>query len=200
LNGVPDSNTYTLSDYDTIGALADAMNADAQNNVINNQWTFQALSPYTTYPVTELAVNTQGSNWTTGAFVNNTQGGLDASRGTSYFIVYDLPFWQFRLNPSTASILSPLGWVRGFENFRVRYNAGYDTIPMDLKQVCIELAVGLYLNRGQNPFLKSESALGEYSYTKFDKTGEDVLDMLTPISRNALLSYQDLNAKQFKPY
>lgn len=200
LNGIPDSHDYTLSDYNTIGALADQMTFDAQHGVINDQWTFQCLSPYTTYPVTELAVSTQGANWTTGAFVNYTQGAMDASRGTSYFVIYDLPFWQFRLNPGTGSVLSPIGWVRGFENYRVRYNAGYNTIPMDLQQVCIELAVGLYLNRGTNPFLKAESALGEYSYVKFNKTGEDVLDMLSPISRDALQSYCDLSAKQFKPY
>ena len=200
LNGIPASKAYTLTDYATIGDLANQLTSDAQNNVINNQWTFQALAPYTTYPVTEMAVNSQGANWTTGAFVNFSQGAMDASRGTSYFIVYDLPFWQFRLNPNTGSVVSPLGWIRGFENYRVRYNAGYNTIPMDLQQVCIELAVGLYLNRGTNPFLKSESALGEYSYTKFDKTGEDVLDMLSPISRDALQSYCDISAKQFKPY
>jgi len=65
----------------------------------------------------------------------------------------------------------------GVNNYRVTYNAGYETIPEDLKLVCIELVKKFYNDR-RNSGMRSET-LGEYSYTRMGATLKELgLDIL----------------------
>lgn len=56
---------------------------------------------------------------------------------------------------------------QGFNNFSVVYVAGYSTIPSNLQQAVCRLADILYVGRGRDTSIKSES-LGQYSYTLAD--------------------------------
>lgn len=47
----------------------------------------------------------------------------------------------------------------------VEYRAGYETIPDDLEQACIEVAAALYQGRKKDRTVSQES-LGDYSYTR----------------------------------
>ena len=47
----------------------------------------------------------------------------------------------------------------------VEYTAGYDTVPDDIEQACIEIAALMYRDRKRDGNIASES-LGDYSYTR----------------------------------
>ena len=53
----------------------------------------------------------------------------------------------------------------GFYPVFVQYTAGFETVPADLQQTCIEIAADLYRERKQDKTITSES-LGDYSYTQ----------------------------------
>jgi hypothetical protein len=46
----------------------------------------------------------------------------------------------------------------------VAYNGGYDTVPYDIEQVCLEAAAQMYRDRKRDRGVQSES-LGDYSYS-----------------------------------
>jgi hypothetical protein len=53
----------------------------------------------------------------------------------------------------------------GFFPVFVQYTAGFETVPADLEQACIEIAADLYRERKQDKTITSES-LGDYNYTQ----------------------------------
>ena len=66
---------------------------------------------------------------------------------------------------TTAGIIKLFGrFPRGFENVVVRYVAGYETIPADLEQICIDLVKSYYDKRKVSAALKGEK-IGDYAYT-----------------------------------
>ena len=89
---------------------------------------------------------------------------------------------------SPRSVLSP-SFAPGFKNYRVVYTAGYTTgtIPADLTQAMIEVAVGLFKMRQVNPGMAAE-AIGGPSYT--GKTEAELLErqqrILAPFRRPSL--------------
>lgn len=54
---------------------------------------------------------------------------------------------DYRIIDSKYLVAKETVWVRGDQNYKVVYNAGYDAIPLDLKQVCIEEVVRRYKHR-----------------------------------------------------
>ena len=70
---------------------------------------------------------------------------------------------SYRYNKKTGVIYRAVGWPEGEDNISVDYTAGYDTIPADLEQACIDLVSYAY-NRRKNAGVKSE-ADGAYSIT-----------------------------------
>ena len=69
----------------------------------------------------------------------------------------------------------------GFFNFSVVYVGGYSTIPADLHQAVCQLTDILYVGRGRDPSLKSES-LGQYSWTAADaaQINQIKMDLIRP--------------------
>ena len=54
---------------------------------------------------------------------------------------------DYRIIDSKYLVAKETVWARGDQNYKVIYNAGYDAIPLDLKQVCIEEVVRRYKHR-----------------------------------------------------
>lgn len=79
-----------------------------------------------------------------------------------------------RLEDEGQIYYSP-GFIIGTRNYRFTYVGGYVTIPNDLEEACIQLCVYTFNNR-KSKGMKSES-LGEYSYTREDKTGNIIEDL-----------------------
>ena len=57
----------------------------------------------------------------------------------------------------------------------VAYNGGYDTVPYDVEQVCLEIAAQMYRDRKRDRGVQSES-LGDYSYSL--GTMSEMVDMV----------------------
>ena len=43
---------------------------------------------------------------------------------------------EYAQNPDIGEIVSPVGFGRGYQNYRVVYTAGYSTIPNPIQQAC----------------------------------------------------------------
>ena len=55
-------------------------------------------------------------------------------------------------------------WPCGFQRITVVYVGGYDQIPEDVQQACINVVLGMHSTSAKDPSKKSEK-LGDYSYT-----------------------------------
>lgn len=53
----------------------------------------------------------------------------------------------------------------GAKSVLIEYRAGYEDVPADLEQACIEIAAAMYRDRKRDSGLQSES-LGDYTYTR----------------------------------
>lgn len=84
------------------------------------------------------------------------------SRGNSDVIDED----TYRYNKKIGNVFRSSGWPEGSDNISVDYTAGYETIPSDLEQACIEL-VSLTYNRRKSLGIKDESD-GAYSISYAD--------------------------------
>ena len=65
-------------------------------------------------------------------------------------------------------------FYEGPKNYKIEYNAGYETIPEDLEEACVELVTHIYNHRDGND-VQSES-IGDYSVTYKDI--RDLIDSL----------------------
>lgn len=55
------------------------------------------------------------------------------------------------------------GFVKGRRNYKITYNAGYVTIPDDLKQIALQMVVSAYNSSAKDINIKEER-IGDYSY------------------------------------
>lgn len=53
----------------------------------------------------------------------------------------------------------------GIQNIKIVYNAGYTTVPEDIKQVCITEVIRIYKNRQEVDILSKSLSDGSVSYT-----------------------------------
>ena len=67
----------------------------------------------------------------------------------------------------------------------VEYKAGYETVPDDLEQACIEVAAALYQGRRKDRTVSQES-LGDYSYTRGAAQEADA------VMANLLMDYREV--------
>ncbi|MBU1067732.1 hypothetical protein KKE60_08090 [Patescibacteria group bacterium] len=90
------------------------------------------------------------------------------TENTDYFIKED----------GTVGILvSAVGpWLSGVDNYRITYNAGYATVPEDLKLAC-KILCSIAYNKAGKELFKTEK-IGQYSYT---------LNEATPVQVNNIL-------------
>lgn len=179
-NGIETTRTIQIDGNGamlTYGNLADAINGYSADG-----WVALALGIYGTWALADL---------------RPPQGGMECRwQGASYLVqhFWNLPAYNF--NQSTGEIVAPQGFQRGYQNYRVVYQAGYATVPTPVQQACAELASAVYLQRNTNPNLQSET-LGEYSYTN---AVEKTFNSLSIASRYALSLYKNTRLAKFKPW
>lgn len=118
------------------------------------------------WPVTALST----LQWNTSSdFANPDWETLDTSD-------YDLE----RVNQNDAGLIFlASGFVKGINNYRVTYTAGYaiDSMPHDIRAAAIELVAYMFRKRKATPGMRSET-LGKYSYTAEPVTGHGIIKLL----------------------
>jgi hypothetical protein len=155
------------------------------SNAINtyggaNGWTSQPLGQFPTWPLAD---------------VRPPQGAFEARWfGTTYLMLHAWGLQSFDYRPTTGEIVSPQGFSWGYQNYRVIYQAGFETIPDAIQQATAALAVSVYNGRSVNTNLAGEN-LGSYSYTTIAEKTFHNLDL---ISRYSLNLYKDRRVAKFK--
>lgn len=81
----------------------------------------------------------------------------------------DTPIYDFKVyregGHQTGILQRNAGWTAGNMNISISYNAGYDSIPDDVKQACIETVAAFY-NRHEKDMNLSGETLGDYSWQR----------------------------------
>lgn len=187
-SGVPATSTLAFADYVTIDALAAAIDA------LGGGWSATVADDFGLWPTADLRA-VQGALPALGRAAELTIHAedlpfdLEPETGTLWV---DLPLEGG--DPSSSPRWGDLGEPDGLAlearpmGLRVVYDAGWDTVPEDVQQACVE-AVKAQLDRlGADTVLKSESG-GEYSYTLRD--AEEVAALPLAV-RSALAPYRSV--------
>jgi hypothetical protein len=140
-NAVTTPNVLTWTANETIGDLANAVNA------IGNGWVAYLSPQFESWASSDLSV------YRTTQSARNIQ----AIFSPHYFWLSDYEF-----NPQTGELVTGSGWNGGYQAYRVQYTAGYSEIPEPLVQATVELAAATWQAGKSDPNLVSES-LGQYS-------------------------------------
>lgn len=177
-NGVLNQQTITINGNGAIVTLSDL--ATAINAFSASGWKAQALGVYSNFAVSDL---------------RPPQGASECKWfGTSYLFMHTFALPQYSQRVETGEIVSPMGFARGYQNFRVVYTAGFSTVPLEVQQACAELAAAVYKSREQNAHLQSENLDG-YSYTALT---EKTFNNLSIASRYALYQYKASRVVKFR--
>lgn len=172
--GVTTTRTLTLATYATLADLQTAVNVYSADG-----WAALALGVYATFPVADF---------------KGPQNGDCRWQGAGYLKLHAYPLPSFEINPAIGEIVSPFGFQRGYNNFRVVYTAGFASIPPEIQQATAELAALTYKGRGINNNLQSET-LGQYSYTV---AAERSLKNLSATAMLALNQYKNNRIVRFR--
>lgn len=84
---------------------------------------------------------------------------------------------KYKLEAKTGKIFLNFYKARGFQNYKIVYNAGYETIPGDLKLATLKIAGGYY-NKRNTDWISSESVAGDSISFNVNDIGGDVLNIL----------------------
>lgn len=137
-NGNETTSTYSLTTYKSIQTLQNAITTDYPNL----SWTM-SLNNQTNQLLSTRAVNIL--NQTASLYVIGNDIGVD-------------------FNQAENGIIGT-GWSVIDEYCLLRYRAGYEVIPSDLQWLTTMLAKNIYTYQAKNTNIKSESTLGNYSYS-----------------------------------
>lgn len=177
------ATNLTLSDYATCANLATAISA---------------VSPFAAQSLGQYGLMNA-------ADLRSPQGAFDCYQQIAWFKLRTFTLWDFDFNPQTGEVVQNPWSVRGFQNWRFEYRAGYDPtgisptdppMPADLQEAVAELAVATYYARLSNPNLASES-LGDYSYTTISNR---CIQNLSIGASMALQKYRNIRVPQFVAY
>lgn len=152
--GVSSTATVAFASYLTLDLLAAAVIA------VGSGWTASVASGYGSFPSADL-LPLQGA-----ATAVSTSGGACLELYTE-----DSPAWSvssgvgWRLDADVGYLVG--SWPQGRLNIRVDYRAGYDTIPQDVQEACVQYVQDLYQAGLINSNVKSAS-IGPFSYTLAD--------------------------------
>jgi len=151
-NGAVTNTDFAYSSYKTTDSLASA---------INSTTGFSATSAVNTsvkwlHPVGGVDVV---STSFTATFASDSESEYRIDRDTGSVYLRSSPHF----NNSTDAIEAQR-FPRTRRSILVEYNAGFDTIPDDIEQACIEVAASVWSRRDVDDNLASES-LGDYSYS-----------------------------------
>lgn len=78
--------------------------------------------------------------------------------------------WDYELVPETGKLFLKFYTRRWFQNYKIVYNAWYDTIPSDLKLAWLKIA-GNYYNSKSSDWIDRESVAGDsITYWKWESS------------------------------
>lgn len=83
----------------------------------------------------------------------------------------------YKNSPNTGKIFLSFYKIRGFQNYKVVYVAGYTTIPWDIKLATLKIASGYYNTRSSDG-IKSEGVAGDSIVFDTSEIASDVLVIL----------------------
>lgn len=84
---------------------------------------------------------------------------------------------SYKLSPKVWKIFLNFYQIRGFQNYKVIYNAWYDPIPWDLKLATLKLA-SWYYNKRTSDWIKWESVAGDSLNFDISEIASDILVIL----------------------
>lgn len=176
-SGVLVQHTIARASYTMFSDLVTAINAFASDG-----WNAVALGIYGNWRLADLYAPQGGSDvrWVGNGYIWHHSYGVPATMS----------------NPTVGEIVSNFGFQRGYQNYRVIYQAGFAVVPPEIQQATAELSAAVYLQREVNPNLQSEN-LGGYSYANI---AEKTFDNLSIASRFALYQYKRTSIAKFKVF
>ena len=98
-------------------------------------------------PINSIAEVNEDSDWN---WASDTTIGVD----------------DYRIIDKKYLVMKDSLFTYGDQNYKVIYNAGYDTIPLDLKQVCIEEVIRRYKHRKDFDVVAKSLEDGSVTYTE----------------------------------
>lgn len=178
-SGVTTSVTsVTWATYPTLGQVADAIDA------LGNGWAGQAVADYALWPSADLYLPPA---WGDGTQSGGALNALGLEAGLRMHL-RDLA--DFTWDPRGFVYLGDTGWSDGcstiWDTYRVKYTAGYTTIPEAVQQACADWVAHLYFRCLRDPALQADSsapASGTATYRTFvtpDSPPHPVAALLSP--------------------
>ena len=166
------SNSSTDAAYMTVANDATNITLVVSGGV-NASSTDIALAGFATVTLLVAQINATGLGWS--ASVLNSADAHPTSdlktivaRGVTssavYLTVPEEPVSDYEWDTLSGQLYNAGGWPAGHENIYVAYTGGYATVPDDLEQACIEIALTMYQSRETDRTMTSER-LGDYAYT-----------------------------------
>lgn len=144
----------TISDYTTMTLLQSAISA------LDKGWEMTSLSSdMAKWNPKEILVSS-------GRMALNNTVEIEIPFEPEFNYVTDYP--RGIIHPTFTKFLDePKFFNAGAQSVIIKYRAGYETIPADLEQICIDLVGVYYFSRSKDLSVKSEK-LGDYAYTRSD--------------------------------
>jgi hypothetical protein len=137
--------------------------ATAINSLSAAGWEARVLPPFADARPDDLFVDLDPGNAAEGATVScrNTWAALVLWRKTLSCCAFDPRGWLVHAGHAVDLHL-PGGWLYGWEGplraWRVRYSAGYRTIPEDVQEACAQWVAWLWQQTRRDPSLRSQSS------------------------------------------
>lgn len=197
-NGTPSTVILTFASYATIQLMADAINA------LGHGWqaTIQSngVQPNVgMFPSADLVCvrepkNALGQGVGLDLFMQ-AAGDYDIDRSTGIVRVYGrgglnwggFGGWCDPYGASWDGLGGYGGGQLGWSQYRISYQAGYETIPQDVQLICAELVQNSFQRLSRNPYITQETMAGAEHSISFSNTVAPLSDDM----RRQLAKYKD---------
>jgi hypothetical protein len=165
---------------------------------------------FATYPTTAALAtaigSTAGFTCTLGKNIRTAQlrprAAGDVVLATVTLFAADTPS-EYTYDPDTATLAIDQSWwaywplERGImpdavKSVCIEYRAGYETIPDDMEQCCLEVTSMLFRDRKRDKSLITER-LGDYSYSRASPSGDVMGSSILAIMEEYLLEYREFS-------
>lgn len=148
-SGTSTTTDLAFATYPTISALATAV------GLLGSGWTATVQGSFGSYPTTDLM-----------ALQGATSALSNGSGATLEMYTEDSPASGWRLDANIGYLSGR--WPQGSLNIRIDYRAGFEEIPEDVQQACVQQVQDLYQAAGINSNVAS-AKLGPFAYTTLQK-------------------------------
>ncbi len=122
--------SITWASYATLQAVVMAIVA------LGNGWSARVESDFALYPSAELPT---------------PQGSLDAQGREAGLVLYTEELADYDIDAEAGWLERAVEWPGGSQAYRVRYTAGYTTIPDDVQEACAQWVAALFWQTKDNP-------------------------------------------------